>query len=131
MYKFIEYYEQQEFDLINRKVLKLFNYISENEFIGKKTVISYILNNLVELKPVGEKSDVTVINKLRKNIVENPDSKKSKFLEMCVTTSFFDELINCLPDIANISKKRKKSDREKMLLDLYREFVEKIKNNYN
>mgnify|MGYP003301601296 CR=1 FL=1 len=69
MYKFIEYYDEQNFDLINRKVLKLFNYISENEFIGKKTVISYILNNLVELKPMGEKNDVSVINKLRKNIV--------------------------------------------------------------
>ena len=82
MYKFIEYYDEQNFDLINRKVLKLFNYISENEFIGKKTVISYILNNLVELKPIGEKNDVSVINKLRKNIVENPESKKSKFLEI-------------------------------------------------
>ena len=131
MYKFIEYYDEQNFDLINRKVLKLFNYISENEFIGKKTVISYILNNLVELKPVGEKNDVAVINKLRKNIVENPESKKSKFLEMCVTTTFFDELINYLPDIADISKKRKKSLGEQELLDAYREFVEKIKTNYN
>ena len=131
MYKFIEYYDEQNFDLINRKVLKLFNYISENEFIGKKTVISYILNNLVELKPIGEKNDVSVINKLRKNIVENPESKKSKFLEMCVTTKFFDELINYLPDIADISKKRKKSLEEQELLDAYREFVEKIKTNYN
>jgi hypothetical protein len=131
MYKFIEYYDEQNFDLINRKVLKLFNYISENEFIGKKTVVSYILNNLVELKPVGEKNDVAVINKLRKNIVENPESKKSKFLELCVTTTFFDELINYLPDIANISKKRKKSFEEQKLLDVYREFVEKIKTNYN
>ena len=131
MYKFIEYYDEQSFDLINRKVLKLFNYISENEFIGKKTVISYILNNLVELKPIGEKNDVTVINKLRKNIVENPDSKKSKFLEMCVTTTFFDELINYLPDIAEISKKRKRSDEEQRLLDSYRDFIEKIKTYYN
>jgi len=131
MYKFIEYYDEQNFDLINRKVLKLFNYISENEFIGKKTVISYILNNLVELKPMGEKNDVAVINKLRKNIVENPESKKSKFLEMCVTTTFFDELINYLPDIAEISKKRKRLDDEQRLLDSYRDFVEKIKTNYN
>ena len=130
MYKFIEYYDEQNFDLINRKVLKLFNYISENEFIGKKTVISYILNNLVELKPMGEKGDVAIINKLRKNIVENPESKKSKFLEMCVTTTFFDELINYLTDIAEISRKRKRSDDEERLLNLYCDFLEKIKN-YN
>lgn len=127
MYKFIEYYDEQNFDLINRKVLKLFNYISENEFIGKKTVISYILNNLVELKPMGEKSEVAVINKLRKNIVENPESKKSKFLEMCVTTAFFDELINYLPDIAEAFKKRKRTDDEQRILGLYYDFIEKLK----
>lgn len=127
MYKFIEYYDEQNFDLINKKVLKLFNYISENEFVGKKSVISYILNNLVELKPLGEKNDATVINKLRKNIVENPESKKSKFLELCVTTTFFDELINYLPDIATIAKKRKRSKEEQRLLDLYRNFLEQIK----
>ena len=49
MYKFIEYYENSEFDLINKKVLKLFNYIAEHELIGKKNVINYILNNLVNL----------------------------------------------------------------------------------
>ena len=50
---------------------------------------------------------------------------------MCVTTTFFDELINYLPDIADISKKSKKSLEEQELLDAYREFVEKIKTNYN
>ena len=131
MYKFIEYYDKQQFDLINKKVLKLFNYITENEFIGKKTVVSYILNNLVEVKPMGESDEVAVVKKLKKNIVENPDSKKSKFLELCVTTSFFDELINYLPDIAAIAKKRKRTDEEQRLLILYREFVEQVKDFYN
>ena len=131
MYKFIEYYDEQQFDLINKKVLKLFNFISENEFIGKKSVISYVLNHLVELKPIGEKSDITTLNKLRRTIIENPDSKKSKFLEMCVVTDFYDEIINYLYDIAVLSKKRKKTEEEKQIVDLYNQFVESIKTKYN
>ena len=44
MYKFIDYYDNGEFDLINRNVLKLFNYISENGLLGKRNVVNYILN---------------------------------------------------------------------------------------
>ena len=43
MYKFIDYYDNAEFDLINKKVLKLFNYINEHELVGKKSVVNYIL----------------------------------------------------------------------------------------
>jgi len=131
MYKFIEYYDEQNFELINKKVLKLFNYISENEFIGKKTVISYILNNLAEIKPLGDKSDIEVVTKLKKYLIENPESKKSKFLELCVTTTFFDDIIGFLPDIVSVSKKRKRSEEEELILQTYKEFKIKLKNNYS
>ena len=74
LYKFIECYDNQKFDVINNKVLKLFNYITENELVGKKTVISYILNNLVEVKPLGEKHDVSVVNRIKKYMLENPEN---------------------------------------------------------
>lgn len=131
MYKFIDYYDEHNFDLINKKVLKLFNYISENEFVGKKSVVSFILNNLVEIQPVGEKKEISVINKIKKFIVDNPESKKSVFLELCVTTNFFDDLIFALPDIEKISRKRKRTADEQKQLDLYREFLNEIKNIYS
>ena len=42
MYKFIECYDNGEFEQINKKVLKLFNYINENELAGKRNVVIYI-----------------------------------------------------------------------------------------
>ena len=127
LYKFIECYDNQEFEFINNKVLKLFNYITENEFIGKKTVISYILNNLVEVKPLGEKHGVSVVSRIKKYILENPESKKSKFFEVCITSHFFDEVIFNLVDIAEIARKGKRSEEEKRKLELYRNFVDELK----
>ena len=46
MYKFIECYDNKEFSSINKNVLKLFNYINENELVGKKNVVNYILTTL-------------------------------------------------------------------------------------
>ena len=131
MYKFIEYYDEQKFELINKKVLKLFNYISENEFIGKKTVISYILNHLAEIKPLGDKSEISVITKLKKHFVENPESKKSKFLEICVTTTYFDDIIAFLTDVSDASRKRKRNAEEKDVLDIYESFKNDIKKYYS
>lgn len=127
LYKFIEYYDENNFDLINKNVLKLFNYIVENEFIGRKTVISYILNNLVEVKPLADKEENAVIRKLKKYILENPESKKSKFLEQCVNSKFFDDIITYLPEIADISRKKEKNDQEINILEVYSEFKEKTK----
>ena len=50
LYKFIDMYDSNEFDGINRKVLRLFNYIEKNTLAGKKVVINYILTNLVDVK---------------------------------------------------------------------------------
>lgn len=127
LYKFIECYDNQEFDLINSKVLKLFNYITENELIGKKTVISYILNNLVEVKPLGEKHEVSIATRIKNYMQKNPESKKSKFFEVCITSRFFDEFIFDLVDVAEIARKRKRTESEARKLELYRNFVDEFK----
>ena len=107
--------------------MELFNYITENEFIGKKSVISYILNNLVEVKPLGDNKESEVINLFRQYIVENHNSKKSKFLELCVTSQYYDDIIIVLSEISDIDKRRKRTPREKELLEIYKEFLRKIK----
>ena len=65
MYKYIEAYDAEQFSEINNKVLKLFNYINNNPLIGKKTVMNYILNNLVEVKELETKSDVADLSSIR------------------------------------------------------------------
>ena len=131
MYKFIDYYEAGQFDLINKNVLKLFNFISENDLAGKKSVIAFILNHLIEVKPLGEKTEISEMNRIRKYIVENPESKKSIFLKLCASTDFFDDLIYILPDVFAISQKNKKDENEQRFLDLYTSFLENLKSNLN
>jgi predicted transcriptional regulator len=128
MYKFIECYENSEFDSINSKVLKLFNFIKENELAGKKTIIKYILEKLVDVKELEDKNEADVIKKIRKFIISNPESKKSKFFEVCANKTVFDDIIYYLMDIENLVKKRKLTDEENALLLPYLDFKEKIKN---
>ena len=127
MYKFIDYYEENRFDEINNKTLKLFNYIMENELAGKKNVINYILNNLVEIKNIGGDEENELIKSIKHFIISNPQSKKSQFFKMCVQKDIFDELIFYLVDISTIIKKRKPTKEELQVITPYREIVEKIK----
>lgn len=126
MYKFIEYYDSQEFDLINKKVLKLFNYINENELIGKKNVVNYILTKLVDIKEVGTDDDIDIIKTIKKYIISNPESKKSQFIVTCATKDDFDDIISYLVKITPLLKKRKLNIEEQSMLEPYKKFKEKI-----
>lgn len=127
MYKFIDYYDNAQFDLINKKVLKLFNYINEHELVGKKSVVNYILTNLVDVKDVGDDDELDIIKKIKKYIISNPESKKSQFLVTCATRDTFDDVIYYLVSIQSLMNKRKLSEDEKQLLQPYLELKEKIK----
>ncbi len=128
MYKFIDYYENAEFELINKKVLKLFNYIKENELVGKKNVINYILTNLTEIKELGDSGELEVIKKIKKFIISNPESKKSQFYVLSASTEIYDDVIVYLVRIHSLLKKRKVTDEEKHLLQPYLDFKKKLEN---
>lgn len=124
MYKFIEYYDDLKFDLINKRILKLFNYISEHELAGKKNVVNYILSYLVELKNDDNEQDIT--DAVRKYILSNPESKKSHFLISCASQHSFDSIIPYLLKIEPLLRKRKLTEDEKFVLQPYIEFKDKI-----
>lgn len=128
MYKFIDYYDENNFELINKKVLKLFNYIKENELAGKKNVINFILNNLVDLKELGDNEEIQQIKNIKNFILSNPESKKSKFLTLCIKKDTFDKLIYYLVDISHLLNKRKLNNEEMALLEPYNTFLSQIKN---
>ncbi len=128
MYKFIDYYENAEFELINKKVLKLFNYIKENELVGKKNVINYILTNLTEIKELGDSGELEVIKKIKKFIISNPESKKSQFYVLSASTEIYDDVIVYLVRIHSLLKKRKVTDEDKHLLQPYLDFKKELEN---
>lgn len=126
MYKFIEYYDLKEFDLINKKVLKLFNYINENELIGKKNVVNYILTKLVDVKEMNSDDELAIIKTIKKYIISNPESKKSQFLVTCATKDVFDDIIAYLVEITPLLKKKILTAEEEILLEPYRIFKTKL-----
>lgn len=126
MYKFIECYDNGEFEQINKKVLKLFNYINENELAGKRNVVNYILNNLVEVKQLGSKQENDTLSLIKKNILTNPESKKSQFVKLVAQKDTFDKIIYYLMDIYEISKNKNRSQDEENKLKQYNEMLEII-----
>jgi hypothetical protein len=105
---------------------RTFNYIKENELVGKKNVVNYILTNLVDLKDLGSKEENNTLNNIKKFMVANPDSKKSKFIELISTKDIYDKLIYYLSDISGLLKKKNLTEEEKEKLIPYLEIIKKI-----
>lgn len=125
MYKFIELYDNCEFKAINRKVLKLFDYISNNELIGKNNVINYILTNIAEVKEMEAKEEVDLFKNVRRYIIDNPDSEKSRFLDLACQITNYDLIIHYLVEITPLLKKEKISIEEEEFLKPYNDIVRK------
>lgn len=123
VYKFINCYDKKQFKMIDDKALKLFNFIEENEFVGKRGAISYILNDLSDVaESFGTAEGVL------KYLRENPDSKKSRFITECAETDTFDSVIYYLADIIPLLNKSGLTDSEKELVKPYNELIKNIKN---
>ena len=125
MYKFIDLYENGNKGEINKKVLKLFEYIADNEMIGKNNVIGYILNNLTDVKELESKEETDLFKNVRKYMLDNPNNEKSQFLELACKKSSYDLIIHYLMEITPLLRKKSLSDEEKNLLKPYMEIIEK------
>ena len=126
MYKFIECYDNKEFSSINKNVLKLFNYINENELVGKKNVVNYILNNLVKVDDMNEADELEVVKNVRNLLMSNPESKKGQFITYCMTTDSFDSIMTYMTRIAPILKKKRLTKEEKTIISPYINFTKEI-----
>ena len=112
LYKFIEAYDEGNTRIINSSVLKLFRFIERNPLIGKKTVVSFILTNLVEEKELGNSTEKHLFNLIKQYIITNPESPKSQFIELVIRKTDFDEVIDYLLKVQPLLHKRKLSDEE-------------------
>ena len=126
LYKFIDDYDQGKFETINKRVLKLFRYIDKNPLAGKKTVLTFILTNLVVEKEMGEEDEVSKFTKIKKYILENPSSDKTAFIDLIISRKDFDTIVSFLMEIYPLLKKRKLSDEEIRKLKPYDLFMNEI-----
>ncbi len=123
LYKAIEDYDSNRREMINPKILSLFDYIGGNEMIGKGNVIKYILNDLpkVEDKNSGEISSSSAI--INQFINDNPSSEKAKFLVECAKSQSYDIIIHYFMEISPILKKGKLTKEEKEMIRPYEEII--------
>jgi hypothetical protein len=128
IYTYIQLYDNKQFGQINPNVLKLFNYITENDLAGKRNVVTYILNNIVEVKSMGENDDGETLKKIKDYLISNPHSKKSMFLQLCATGGQFDDVIYYLVDVAAIKDRPDKTPEDMQMLEPYKTLISQLKN---
>lgn len=126
LYRFIEYYENGDFNQVNPIVIKLFKYIESEPLIGPTNVISYILDNLVLVKEMSNSDQNIKINTIKKFLIDNPNSFKSSFIELIVKRKDFDLIIEYLMEIYPLLRKRKLTDSEINKLSLYDFIINKL-----
>lgn len=130
LYKFIDLYDSKDYDAINNQVLKLFKYIDNNPMVGKKSATNYILTNLVDEKELGTDTDNSVYMQVKKQLISEPDSSKSKFIQLITTSGDYNDVCDYLLKIYPLLRKRKLADSEIELLKPYdeiRNIMETIK----
>ncbi len=124
MYKFIDLYDSGNIkDINNKYLIELFDYIEHEEMIDKNNIVSFILDNLMEIKSPEKASTNKKIEKIKKYIIEFPNSEKTQFMVKAVEKDEYDLLIHFCTELRSIVKKDKLSDEEKKKIDLYNEIL--------
>ncbi len=97
MYRFIDNYELGKTRGIDRGVLSLFRYIDETPNIGKKNVISFILNNIM-----GQDDDLNVSKFVKAaKKYETSDfatDEKTDVIMKIMTTHLLDDIARCIAE---------------------------------
>ncbi len=119
LYKYIEDFDNGNHKAVNRNVLKLFKFINDNELVGKRATINYILTNLVDEKELGEKADTTGFMLIKKKMISEPDSAKSRFMKLLAEKSDFDDVCDYMLKIYPLLRKRNLTEDEIALIKPY------------
>lgn len=126
MYKLIERYDLGDRASIDKSVLRLFDYINSNELIGKKNVVLYILSHFFDAKEINEGPEKTILRQVKKCILDDPTAPKVKLMEICSTSSVYDEVADYLVQIYPLLKSRTHTDEQITLLKPYKQFLQEI-----
>ena len=127
LYKFIESYDQGKTRGIDKNVLDLFKYIENSPYIGKKNVISYIINNLSP----DLTSNETALESSVKNFEKSKTYSKEKadFIQVLTNSPFFDSMIPYLNRCNELLSKDNLTEGEKEFLARFLLFRDDIENN--
>ena len=126
LYKFIENYDQGNTRGIDKSILDLFRYINETPYIGKKNVISYIINNLSPDMSSDESSLERAVKTFERGKAYSRE--KADFIQMMINSSFFDEMMPYLSKCNEILSKDGLSDDDIDYLSSFLLFKDRVEN---
>ena len=124
LYKFIESYDRKERENINKSVLKVFDYVMNNELVDKRNVIGYILANATDCKSSLGSDEQELLTEIRNYLANSPNPEKTSFIKYCIQKNNCDIFIHYLMEIRPLLSKKKLSSDEKKLLQPYKEIVD-------
>lgn len=127
LYKYMESYDRGEKDEVNKKVLRLFDYIEENPLLGKKNVITYILTSLATLKELDASPGHESLQAIRHYVSLHPDDEKTLFMKDASSEDTWDEVIHYLMLIRPLLKKKNRTEEEERELEPYQEILSRLK----
>lgn len=128
LYKFIDMYEQGNTRGIDRGVLDLFKYIDNSPYIGKKNVVSYIINNLSPDTAVTESSLETAVKTFEKSKSYSKD--KADFIQVLINSQVFDGLIPYFNKCNELLSGGKLSEEDVDYLGNFLIFRDRVENGY-
>ncbi len=104
MYRFIDNYEEGRYRGVDRGVLSLFRYIDNTPNIGKKNVISYIINNIT-IETDGDSESPLVAAAKKYEGSKMATELKTELIRKLMTSSQLDDVANYCAECERILSK--------------------------
>ncbi|MFI3211442.1 MAG: hypothetical protein R3Y64_10400 [Peptostreptococcaceae bacterium] len=118
IYKFIDYYDKEKYDLIDRNIVKLFDFIIENPFVGKNACINFILNDIAYIND-DERNDEYIknMNKIKSYISSN--GKYTELIEYIINSRSIDNVLDYILEVYQTLDNGITSDTQKKVEPLF------------
>lgn len=126
MYKYIESFDNDDFEKIPKSIYDLFVFIKENKLIGKINVIDYVINyknQLDQQKSKINKRNVT--NFLKQNDEITLLNEKAEFVVAISKKDTFDKIITFLNKVNSLTKSEL-TDEEQEIKNKYEQILKII-----
>jgi DNA-binding CsgD family transcriptional regulator len=104
LYKYLELYENKDYNEIDKKCFDLFSFIDKNKNIQRHVIMDYLINKVIPIQEASE-SEIEVISMVRKlsDSSNEIDRKKFQLIGQIVASDKYDDVLDTLIKLSNES----------------------------
>lgn len=115
LYKYLELYENKDYNEIDKKCFDLFSFIDKNKNIQRHVIMDYLINKVIPIQEASE-SEIEVISMVRKlsDSSNEIDRKKFQLIGQIVASDKYDDVLDTLIKLSNESSRLKLEKIEKI-----------------